>query len=398
MMKSLGFVLIFVFFTLCSCLASEENQAADAEFYFLFGYHQFIHREFKSAQESFHHAVKVSQEDEIRDQSRLYEALAQAKLKKNKDAAKTSAEITESNLEPKNQHIFSRLKKFLGQDYNEAVKAKIETEEKKSKIKIAFSPSVLSTSFGSESPRETSLQFGADLKLSRPRWNFSLFGSSSSHAFKTTSFNYDQKSLNFSYQRLGASFDWGAHTGFIKSATPSQNASHFGLMTKYHLLQNLDLGFDYTLSSYPQSDLEALSVNQGSFLVDFWFLRSSESEVKLSFNSLTIKPTSPMIQNDASFIDNKFYQSFFIELYARIESFHVRSYYWSGEEVFATRYEGRQVFTYPEIHTGGLGTTLSFEINDQDMLHLSYLQEDIKMQTKRSQSSSLMATYDYFFE
>jgi hypothetical protein len=384
--------------TMSSLSPIRAEEIANGEFYFLFGYQKFIKREFNSALDSFQKAIDESQENDLLDKSRLYQSLTLAKLKRVKEASVVAANIGDSEFEKRDQLLFMRLKKFLGREYEEAKEAKIQKENKKSRIKIALSPSLLSSSFSSELPRETSLQYGADLTFSRPQWNLSLFGALSSHAFKSKAENFNQSQINLIYSWEGTSANWIFHGGLIKSEAQDYNASTFGLGTIFKITESFHFGYDFMISSYPNSSLGAMTVNQANFLIDYWFVKSKESEVKFGFKTQTIKPISDTIQNDLSFIENKFYQSFLIELFARIESFEARTYYWTGEEVFGARQNGRQVFTYPEIHSGGLGTTLSFMTNETDKLHLSYLQEDIKMQTSKGQSSSLMATYDYLFE
>ncbi len=398
MKKIFRFFTFFMGLTMSSLSPIRAEEIANGEFYFLFGYQKFIKREFNSALDSFQKAIDDSQENDLLDKSRLYQSLTLAKLKRVKEASVVAANIGDSEFEKRDQLLFMRLKKFLGREYEEAKEAKIQKEIKKSRIKIALSPSLLSTSFSSELPRETSLQYGADLTFSRPQWNLSLFGALSSHAFKSTAENFNQSLINLIYSWEGTSANWIFHGGLIKSEVQDYNATTFGLGTIFKITESFHFGYDYMISSYPNSSLGAMTVNQANFLSDYWFVKSKESEVKFGLKSQTIKPISDTIQNDLSFIENKFYQSFLIELFARIESFEARTYYWTGEEVFGARQNGRQVFTYPEIHSGGLGTTLSFKTNESDKLHLSYLQEDIKIQTSKGQSSSLMAKYDYFFE
>ncbi len=398
MKKILRFFTFFMGLTMSSLSPIRAEEIANGEFYFLFGYQKFIHREFNSALDYFQKAIDESNDSDLLDKSRLYQSLTLAKLKKVKEASVVAAHIGDSEFEKRDQLLFMRLKKFLGREYEEAIKAKIQREEKKSRIKIALSPSLFSTSFSSELPRETSLQYGAELTLSRPQWDLSFFGAMSSHAFKSSVENFNQSLLNLVYGWNGTSVDWIFHAGLLKSDVAAQNATTFGLGTIFKTTESFHLGYEYMISSYPDSSLGAMTVNQANFLIDYWFVKSKESEVRFGLNSQTIKPISDAIQNDLSFIENKFYQSFLIELFARIENFEARTYYWTGEEVFAARQNGRQVFTYPEIHSGGLGTTISFITNETDKLHLSYLQEDIKMQISKGQSSSLMATYDYFFE
>ncbi len=398
MKKILRFFTFFMGLTMSSLSPIRAEEIANGEFYFLFGYQKFIQREFNSALDSFQKAIDESQENDLLDKSRLYQSLTLAKLKRVKEASVVAANIGDSEFEKRDQLLFMRLKKFLGREYEEAKEAKIQKEIKKSRIKIALSPSLLSTSFSSELPRETSLQYGADLTFSRPQWNLSLFGALSSHAFKSTAENFNQSLINLIYSWEGTSANWIFHGGLIKSEVQDYNATTFGLGTIFKITESFHFGYDYMISSYPNSSLGAMTVNQANFLSDYWFVKSKESEVKFGLKSQTIKPISDTIQNDLSFIENKFYQSFLIELFARIESFEARTYYWTGEEVFGARQNGRQVFSYPEIHSGGLGTTLSFKTNESDKLHLSYLQEDIKIQTSKGQSSSLMAKYDYFFE
>jgi len=394
-------MLIFLFLVIAffsSLKVQAEEVPAVGDFYFLFGYQKLIHRDFSGALESFKQSSATAEEDALRDKARVYESLTLSKMKKHKEASIVAAEVNEENLDQKNQQIFKRLKVYLGENYLIAVKTKFEKEEKKSRVKISLSPLLLSTSYSTESPRETSLQYGADLIFSRPTWSISAFGSNASNSFKTTSKNFNQTIMNFAFRKVGQHFNWNIHAGLIKSELAAQNGNNLGLGSKIKATDYFNLGFDYSISNYPNSELGALSVHQANISFDFWFIKASESEVKMTLSSQTNKPLSEQIKNNLSFIENKFHQSFLLELLAKVESFQARTYYWSGEQVFALRDEGRLLFSYPEIHTGGLGLTLSFVMFEADHLHLMYFQEDIKMQTTRGQSSSLMAKYDYFFE
>jgi hypothetical protein len=394
-------MLIFLFLVIAifpSLRVHAEEIPSVSDFYFLFGYQKFIHRDFPGAFESFHQSSLTAEDDGLRDKARLYESLILSKMKKHKEASLIAAEVNEENLDETNQQIFKRLKGYLGENYLIAVKTKLEKEEKKSRVKISLSPFLLSISYSSESPRETSLQYGADLIFSRPTWSLSAFGSNASNSFKTTSKNFNQTIMNFAFRKIGQQFNWNIHSGLIKSEMAAQNGNNFGLGSKIRATDHFNLGFDYSISNYSNSELGTLSVHQANISFDFWFIKGSESEIKMTFSSQTNKATSEQIQNNSSFIENKFYQSFLLELLAKVESFQARTYYWSGEEVFALRNEGRLIFSYPEIHTGGLGLTISFEMFEADQLHLTYFQEDIKIQTTRGQSSSIMAKYDYYFE
>lgn len=394
--NNLFFLLVFFLFISSSTASSEENSNAD--FHFLFGYQDMLQKRYEASADHFYQALKGSTNPTILNRSILYLGRSQAKIGNKNGAAFNAAYVIEEDLEGTDVELFKRLKKFLGNYYTQAHDAKVLATNLKKKINIWVLPYFGTSSYSALSLKDTASFFGAYGLIAIKDWSLSLSGEKFNLSFKDTTPAYTQTQAGFSINKLIGSGNLTLrYTQITSDSTDQSGIKVIGIGLGNWLTDTTRFTFDYYNSKHPNSLLGSLSVDEVSTAIEHTFFNYPEYTLwaKLGDQALLAKAAS--ISDKTSFIRNKIYNRLFLDFNLRVLQFVSGFSVWQGTEAFGVRNDGNLIFSGIEEHIGGYSAYLSYIFNLSSKLQFTYMKEQISVDSIKSESSTLIGMYTYYF-
>jgi hypothetical protein len=390
------FLMLCFLFIYSSPASSEETSNAD--FHFLFGYQDMLQKRYGASADHFYQAVKGSTNSTILNRSILYLGLSQSKLGNKNGAAFNAAYVDEDNLTGTDVELFKQLKNFLGSLYTQAHDAKVLATNLNDQINVWVLPYAGTSSYSALSLKDTASFYGVYGLIAKKDWSLSLSGEKFNLSFKDTTPAYTQTQAGFSINKLIGSGNLTLrYTQITSDSTEQSGIKVLGIGLGNWLTESTRFTLDYYNSSYPNSTLGSLTVDEVSTAIEQTFLNTPEYTfwAKLGDQALLAKAAS--ISDKTSFISNKIYNRLFFDLNFRVLQFVSGFSVWQGTEAFGVRNDGNLIYSGTEEHIGGYSANLSYIFNLSSKLQLTYMKEKISIDSIKSESTTLIGMYTYYF-
>jgi hypothetical protein len=392
------FVLLFILtqnFSLkaAETVASSKLQINSADFYYIWANEEFIDKRYNNAADLFYLTLINQPNPKISNTTLLYLALSQYILGDKKKASYNASFVDEKKLNDTDLRRFKKLKINLGAYFDKAVQDKIIAERTQNEFNILFTPYFGQTSYSTNSTRDSANFFGAFGFISKGTLSFSLGSEYFDLKFKDGSSSYNQTQFGTSITKFLPSSSFSLRYTQITSPNEAQTGIKvYGAGTSIFTSDYSKLNLDFFHSQYPNYSLGKMMVNQFTTSFDYGFDFHPNFDVWFRVGHLFIKPNARDISNGTSFVDDKYYQRTFFDLNMKVFKLILTGSYWMGMEVFGVRNDGNLVFSGLEEHLGGFSSAGTFEFDTDTKVQLTYMKENINVDSVKSSSSAIIGT------
>ena len=374
-------------------VATSSLQINSADFYFIWANEEFIDKRYANAADLYYLTLINQPNPKISNSTLLYLALSQYILGDKKKASYNASFVDEKKLNDTDARRYKKLKINLGAYFDQAVQNKILAERMQKEFNVLITPYYGMTSYSANSTRDSANFFGAFGFISKGTYSFSLGGEYFDLKFKDGSSSYNQTQFGTSITKLLTSSSISLRYTQITSPNDAQTGIKvYGAGTSIFTSDYSKLNFDFFNSQYPNYSIGKMSVNQLATSFDYGFDIHPNFDLWVKVGHLFIKPSARDISNGTSFVEDKYYQRTFFDLNLKIFKLILTGSYWMGKEVFGVRNDGNLVFSGLEEHLGGFSSAGTFEFDTDTKVQLTYMKENINVDSVKSNSSAIIGT------
>lgn len=389
--------LLILFFLITLPLA-HAREVEQSDLHFLFGYQAFLKKDFPTCVYEFNETTRSSKKLRLISKASLFRAICEAKLEQKKTSAYHAVRIKTKYLSSWDKRHFVRLKNYLNEDFNVALKEKNAPEKPLHPLYFSLSSYGGQIFYPHPSQKNRVGLAGILGSLSHQNWDF-VFG----YERNTLRARDDYRGFSQTQGHLAGGYHWknfaimGRFTN-ISSDTESQDSIRVhGVGMSYQLFSKTKLSVDGYYSNYPNSGLGDLTVLQTVFSIEQKTFQLPALENWIKAGVQQTRPSSPRINNGSSFIEKGVANRSFIDLYFKSGHFTLMGGVWGGREVFGVRNNGVMIFSTPEEHLGGQTASFTWEASRRMDLTATFMNENIRINTTDSTARTTMGTFTYHF-
>jgi hypothetical protein len=369
-----------------------------SDLHFLFGYQAFLKKDFSGCVNEFEASLKTATKKRLVSKSSLFKAICRAKLDQKKLASYEAVRVRTKYLSSWDKRHFTRLKNYLNEDFNVALREK--NAPKKPLHPLQFSMSTYGGQIHYPRPAQKKRVGFAGLlgSLSHRHWDFvfgyernTLRGRSTYQGFSQTQ---GHLALGYNWQKLSLT---GRFTNIASDSEAQDAIRVYGVDLKYQLFSRTKIFADGYYSNYPNSPLSNLTVFQASIGLEQKVFQLPALENWIKAGVQQTRPSSSKIDNGESFITEGSAVRSYLELYFRSGRFTFMGGFWGGREAFGVRNNGVMIFSTPEEHLGGQTASLHWDASRRIALTATFMNENIRIDKTDSTARTTLGTFTYHF-